>query len=185
MRPVKEILAALRRLREKPDDDNVRYKQIIKKKLMNDDMLIYLLNNKEFLEEEREPEDYFGVNILPYYVIPETQHNVQNFVCFETSSEEVSRGNSAMKIQQVIFYILCHTDTNVVEDVGSARHDLIAALLKKQFQGCNDFGQQLKLISDKSGVVDTNYASRTLVFEQISANSLLKDGKTINLRRGY
>lgn len=176
-----EKLQKLRDYRNKPDDDNIRYKQIIKGKLLESEEILYLLNN-DGLEE---PEEYFGVNIRSEYVVPETQHNVQNFICFETSSEEVSRGNTAMKIQQIIFYVLCHNDTNYVEELGVSRHDILSALIKEQFQGCNYFGQQLKLVSDKPGFVDTNYSTRTLVFEQISTNNIIKNGKTINLRSGY
>lgn len=179
-----EILE-LRRLRTEPEADDIRYKQIIKEKLLADNKIIYLIHNKELEKEEADPVQYLNVNILPYYLISPTQHNAQNFICFETSFDEVSRGNSVMKIQQIIFYILCHHSDIKVEELSSARHDVIAAEIIKLFQGCNDFGTQLKLMSNKPSVVDTNYAARTLIFEQITTNSIVNNGKVKNLRIGY
>ena len=73
----------LRSLKTLNDNDNIRVKEIIKKQLIKDDMIIYLLNNKELEEQEADPSDYLGVNILPYYLIHPTLHNVQNFICYE------------------------------------------------------------------------------------------------------
>ena len=183
MRISEKQLDELRRLRNEPDEADVRYKQIIKKKLLEDEKIIYLIHNKEL--EDVEPDEYLGINILPYYLIAPIQTNVKNFICFETSFDEVSRGNSVMKIQQIIFYILCHhSDINVAE-LSSARHDLIAAELINIFQGCNDFGTQLKLMSNKPSVVDNDYSARTLIFEQITTNSITNEKRTMNLRSGY
>ena len=176
-------LEELRRLRNEPDEVDVRYKQIIKQRLLTNNKIIFLIHNKEL--EDAEPDEYLGVNILPYYLIAPTQTNVKNYICFETSFDEVSRGNSVMKIQQIIFYILCHhSDINVAE-LSSARHDMIAAELINMFQGCNDFGTQLKLMSNKPSVVDNDYSARTLIFEQITTNSITNEKRTMNLRSGY
>ena len=120
-------LEELRRLRNEPDEVDVRYKQIIKQRLLTNNKIIFLIHNKEL--EDAEPDEYLGVNILPYYLIAPTQTNVKNYICFETSFDEVSRGNSVMKIQQIIFYILCHHSDITVAELSSARHDMIAAEL--------------------------------------------------------
>ena len=90
-----------------------------------------------------------------------------------------------MKNQQIIFYILCHhADLNVAE-LSSPRHDIIAAEITNMFQGCNDFGTQLKLMSDKPSVTDNDYATRTLVFAQITTNSITNENRTTGLRTGF
>jgi hypothetical protein len=58
----------------------------------------------------------------------------------------------------------------------------MTAVLIDMFQGSNIFGTQLKLMSDVPSVVDTNYACRTLIFEQQTMNSLY--GKQGGLRIG-
>lgn len=171
-------------LKKKPNEDNIRYKQIIKEKLLEDDILIWLLNNKELEDKEAENDEYFGINIRDEFVIPETQTDVQNFICYETSFDDNARYNPAIKYQTIIFYILCHEKNGIVEEIGSARKDLIAGVLIDKFNGCNYFGNQLKLVSDKPSVTDNKYSTRTLIFEQKTTNSLTKaDGTTFNLRR--
>lgn len=171
-------------LKKRPNEDHVRYKEIIKQALLDDDTLIWLLNNKDLEDKEAENDEYYGINIRPEFLIPETQTDVQNIVCFETSFDDSARFNPAIKYQEIIFYVLCRDDTSIVTEIGAARHDLIAGLLIDKFNGCNLFGNQLKLVSNKPSVTDTHYSTRTLVFEQKATNSLTKaDGKTFNLRR--
>lgn len=59
-------------LKNVPDADNIKYKEIIKKSLINNDLIIYLLNNKDLESIEADPSDYLGVNILPAYMIHPT-----------------------------------------------------------------------------------------------------------------
>lgn len=177
----KEI-AELRAYRNIPDEDDIRYKQVIKEMLINNNKIIYLLHNEELEKSDADSDEYLDTNILPYYMVNPTQSEVKNFICFETSFEEVSRYNSVIKNQQVIFYILCHQKDITEKYTSTARHDLIAAVLIDMFQGSNIFGTQLKLMSDKPSVVDTDYACRTLVFEQQTLNSLY--GKQGGLRIG-
>ena len=171
-------------LKKKPNEDDIRYKEIIKQKLLEDDILIWLLNNEKLENSEAENDEYFGVNILPMFIMPETQTDVQNFVCYEISFDEDARYNSDIKYQNIIFYILCHEKNGIVEEIGAARQDLIAGILIDKFNGCNTFGNQLKLVSDKPSVTDSKFETRTLIFEQKTTNSLTKaDGRTFNLRR--
>lgn len=185
MQLTEEELAELISYKNKPNEDVVRYKEIIKQKLLENNKLIYLLDNKELNDVDAENDEYFNVNILPYYCIPDTQTHVANYLCYETYYEKNTRfsSNPAIKKQEIIFYILCHEKGNYVKEVGCARHDLIAALLIDEFNGTNIFGNQFALISDKPSTTDTHYSTRTLIFEQLTTNSLTKsNGKTFNLR---
>lgn len=157
------------------DSDDIRYKKKIKDILLNNRFIIHVLNNKELEEKEASPEDYFGINILPFYMITPTQSNTQNFICFEVQFDEETRYNKVIKYGQIIFYILCHQKDIIDEDTGTARHDLLAAILLDQFNWTNYFGNQIHCISDKASVVDTDYACRTLVFEGEFPNSFIKN----------
>lgn len=163
------------------DNDNIRFKEIIKEKLLGNDKIIYVLNNKELSESEAEVDDYFGVNILPYYVVPGTQHNAQNYVCYEVSFDEVDRYNKIIKMGQIIFYILCEEKTAIEEHTGIARQDLLAALITEEFNWSNFFGNQVHLVSDRPTVIDNHYPARTLIFEGQFTNSIAKtkDGKSM------
>ena len=162
----KEDSERLKRFRTVIDNDNTRNKEVIKEKLLQNRELIHVLNNKELEEAESEPDDYFGVNILPYYMVHPTQTNVQNFVCFETGFDEINRYNGAIKIGQIYFYILCEQKNLIDDETGLARHDLLGAIVMEQFNYTNYFGKKIKCVSDKASVVDGDYACRTLIFEQ-------------------
>lgn len=183
-----EQLQELRNLKTLVDSDDIRFKEIIKKNLIENDLLIYLLNNKELQGVGADPSDYLGVNILPYYIIKPTQHNVQNFICYETETRELERYNSNMKLQRVIFYVLCEEKNNIEKKTGIARHDLIAALLIDMFNWTNLFTNKIHIISDIPSVVDNDYACRTLIFEMTTDNNLAKtkNGATaMNNRKIY
>lgn len=164
----------LRSLKSLTDSDDIRFKEIIKKKLISDEMIIYLLNNKELEDQEADPSDYLGVNILPYYLIHPTQHNCQNYICYEVQTREEYRYNNTIKLGQVVFYVLCDEKNNIEKTTGIARHDLLSALIIENFNWTNLFGKQIHLVSDVPSVTDTDYATRTLTFEGEFPNNLVK-----------
>lgn len=174
MELTKEQIEFLRGFKRNVDDDNIRYKQIIKETLINNDMILYLLNNKKLEEQDADASDYLDTNILDYYLIHPTQFDVQNFICFEIETRELDRYNSNMKKLNIIFYILCEEKNIKEKTTGIARHDLIAAVIKDIFNWDNHFGGQIHCISDIPSVVDNDYACRTLIFEQHTDNNLAK-----------
>ena len=160
------------------ENDNIYYKEIIKDKLINNPSIIKALNNPALDPES--PADYLGENILPYYLIVETQGVPKNYICFETAFEELPRYNKLMKIGQVIFYLICDEKTIFDKESGIARHDLLAALIADEFNWTNMFGTQIKLVSDKPVAIDNAYVGRTLIFEQTTTNNIIKDKKVVN-----
>ena len=169
-----EIIKDLLKFKDKIDDDDIRFKEIVKQKLLNNEKIIYVLNNKELQDEEAEADEYFGTNILPYYMVAPIQSNVQNFICYEVSFDEEARFNNKIKYGQLIFYILCEQKNNVEESTGIARHDLLGALLLEEFNWSNCFGNQIHCVSNKPTVIDNAYNSRVLIFEGQFPNALAK-----------
>ena len=152
-------------------NDNIYYKEIIKKKLINNHNLIVAIDNPDL--DPDSPEDYIGINILPFYFLSDkTQTTAQNYICFETSFTEVHRYNDIVKQGQIIFYILADIRNIYDDKTGISRHDLIAALIEDEFNWCTDFGTRLKLVQDKPYAVDNNYVLRTLIFEQDALNGI-------------
>lgn len=165
------------------DSDDIKIKEKIKEILLDNKLIIYALNNKELEEEEADPEDYYGINILPYYMISPVQHNVENYLCYEVrydmaQSYQYSKShnslNPTIKTLSIIFTILCHHNNLVDKETGIARHDLLAALIQDQFNWSSEFGSKIMLVSDVPSVVDNNYACRTLSFEQTTDNNVVK-----------
>ena len=157
------------------DDDNTKLKEEIKAHLVGNKYICHVLNNKELEKADAEPEDYFGVNIFPFYIIQLTQYNVQNFICFETSFKETSwRTKNMTKDQMIIFYILCDVKNAIDKETGIARHDLLAALINEEFNQVIFSGGRLRLESDIAGVTDSNYALRTLTYVMNTDTNLVK-----------
>lgn len=166
--------AKLRSYKTSPDCDDVRFKEIIKEKLLDNRLIIYVLNNQKLQEANAPVDEYYDVNILPYYLIKPTQVDVQNFICYEVDFDEESRYNDKFKHGTIVFYILCE-QKNIKESItGIARHDLLAALVLEEFNWKNYFGTQIHCISDEASVIDSDYASRTLVFEMTTFNNLVR-----------
>lgn len=174
MELTKEQIQTLRQYKEVPDDDNIRIKNVCKQSLIKDPLILYLLNNKELEDSEADPTEYIGRNILNNYLIHPTQHNVQNFICLGTEHVESARYNEDIKIQRVVFYILCEEKTNVEPLTGVGRHDLIAARIKDMFNYTNKFGTKCELVDERESVTDNDYATRTLIFEMNTPKNMVK-----------
>ena len=177
MELTQEQIQELRDLKTVVDSDDIRFKEIIKKTLIENPLIIYLLNNKDLASVGADPSDYLGINIVPYYIISPSQYDVQNYICYETETRELERYNSNMKLQRVIFYVLCEEKNNIEKKTGIARHDLIAALLINMFNWTNVFTNKIHIVSNIPSVVDNDYACRTLIFEMTTDNNL---AKTVN-----
>lgn len=166
---------ALQSFKNAIDSDDIKVKEQIKKVLLNSRFIIHVLNNKELEESDAEPDDYFGINILPYILVTPTQTNVQNFICYEVNYDTLSQYNKSIKLLNITFYILCEQKNIIDKDTGIAKHDLLASLIQYEFNFTNYIGGgKIELVSDTSSVVDSNYATRTLVFRQMTDNNLVK-----------
>lgn len=159
---------------EKIDCDDLKVKEQIKKVLLNNRFIIHVLNNKELEESDAEPDEYYNVNILPYYMIPDVQSSTKNFLCYEVGYKDLNRYNRSVKMLQIVFHILCHKEDIIDQETSLARHDLLAALVQDEFNFTNYFGAKIELVGDIPSTTDTKYATRTLTFEQITDNNLVK-----------
>ena len=142
------IITSLRAYKNNPDDDNIRYKEKIKKELLSCDELIYALNNKKLADAGADNDEYFGINIRPYLMIPETQSEILNYLCFKSDFENVSTNNKIMKYALITFTIMCRDVNNIDVDTGIPRHDLIAAIIRDHFNWSNIFGTQCTLLTN-------------------------------------
>lgn len=166
-----------------PDDDGIRYKEIIKRELLRCPELLYALNDDELehhlfnedgtLNKEGDWDLYFGDNIRPYMFFPESQTKAKNFLCYKIEFSEIPRYNRFEKIGNVTFFIMCDVKTILDFDTGIARHDLIASIIRERFNWSNIFGTQCRLVSNKETITDSNYVTRTLIFELTVPNSVL------------
>ena len=193
-----DLLDKLRAYANTPDDDNIKYKDIIRKALLNCPELLYALNNKE-LESELfdgkelnidketgellgEVDRYFGdnSNIRPYLFIPDTQTDVKHYVCYQVAFDELPRYSNIQKYTEITFNIFVNGKDRTDKLTGIPRHDLIASIIRERFNWSNIFGMQTHLISSKESVTDNNYLVRTLIFQIVDTNGIVttQNGKT-------
>lgn len=191
-----ELLNKLRAYAETPDDDNIRIKEQIKDTFLNCPELLYAIHNKE-LESELFDEDgnlnidedgnltgevdrYFGdsSNIRPFLFIPETQDEVKNYVCYQTSYGDLVRYNDKEKNLIVTFTIFVNGKDSMDKLTGIPRHDLIASIIRENFAWIGLEISTTTPFGDKESTTDNNYLVRTLQYEVTLPNSLCKtEGK--------
>ena len=151
------------------DDDIIRKKRIIGQMLYNDPDIIEILDNPEL--DPDCPEEYMYENIYPYIRIPGTQDRSKNYITFMLDDIEPSQLNKTMKSQFLKVVIFVHKDI-IQTKLGADRHDLLAYLVKDVFHLSNSLGLQLTLSSDREGVTDADYCTRTLQFTMTTPNSV-------------
>ena len=191
-----ELLNKLRAYADTPDDDNIRIKKQIKDTFLNCPELLYAIHNKE-LESELFDEDgnlnidedgnltgevdrYFGenANIRPFLFIPETQDEVKNYVCYQTSYGDLVRYNDKEKNLIVTFTIFVNGKDSMDKFTGIPRHDLIASIIREKFAWIGLEISTTTPLGDKESTTDNNYLVRTLQYEVTLPNSICKtEGK--------
>lgn len=187
-----ELLDKLRAYAETPDDDNIRIKKQIKDTFLNCPELLYAIHNKE-LESELFDEDgnlnidedgnltgevdrYFGgnSNIRPFLFIPETQDEVKNYVCYQTSYSDLVRYNDKEKNLIVTFTIFVNGKDSIDKLTNTPRHDLIASIIREKIAWIGLEISTTTPFGDKESTTDNNYLVRTLQYEVTLPNSICK-----------
>ena len=151
------------------DDDIVRKKRIISRMLYSDPDIIEVLDNPEL--DPSCPEEYLYTNIYPFIRVPGTKDTSKSYITFMLDDMEKSQFNKAMKSQLLKVVIFVHKDL-IQTKWGAERHDLLAYLVKDVFHLSNSLGMQLTLLSNREGVTDADYSTRTLQFEMTTLNSV-------------
>lgn len=190
-----DLISKLRVYRTSPDDENIRYKTKIKNALLRCPELLYALNESE-LESElfdengninwnpetHEPygewERYFGdnSNVRPYIFFPETETDVKNYVCYQVMFTKLPGDNDIQKYTNITFTIFCHGNNRTDKMTGIPRHDLIASIIRENFNWSSIFGMKAKLVSSKESITDNNYVVRTLIFELRDLDGIVNTG---------
>lgn len=173
----KELLT----LKDTVECDEVRVKEKIKESLLKNRFILHVLDNKELeplVEEDGTGADeYFGVNILPYYMINPIQHSANTFICYEVQynrSDRSDRTGVEYKELNIIFYIISNYKDLINVETGIPKYDLLSALIQDQFNFSNIFGKTIRLVSNTPNAIDRDYIVRTLVFRQTTDNNLVK-----------
>lgn len=153
---------------QKIDDDIIRKKRLIEQILYSDEDIIEILDNPNLSPDT--PEDYVNENIFSFLRVPGTQDASKNFITFTIDDMGRTPNNQVMKSQYVQFVVFVHKDL-VKTKYGMDRHDLLGYLIRDIFNLSNKLGPQMELVSNREGITDTDFYTRTLKFELIDDNS--------------
>lgn len=153
---------------QKVDDDIIRKKRLIEQILCSDEDIIEILDNPNLSPDA--PEEYVGENIFGFLRVPGTQDISKNFITFIVDDMGRTPNNQVMKSQYVQFVVFVHKDL-VKTKYGMARHDLLGYLIRDIFNLSNCLGPQMELVSNREGIADNDFYTRTLKFELIDDNS--------------
>ena len=153
---------------QKIDDDIIRKKRLIEQILYSDEDIIEILDNPNLSPDA--PEEYVGENIFGFLRVPGTQDVSKNFITFIVDDMGRTPNNQVMKSQYVQFVVFVHKDL-VKTKYGMERHDLLGYLIRDIFNLSNKLGPQMELVSNREGISDNDFYTRTLKFELIDDNS--------------
>ena len=163
-------------------DDIDSYKYIIMDILTKNQDLLKTLHNADLEKEDKKINGllngdlYRDVNIFNYLKIPKTQSIVKNFICFEVDDIEQVRYNEVLITKNITFRTISHGD-DVKTDWGIARQDLLAMIIKNEFDWSNVFGMHISKIYDKGRVSEDGYYYREFIYETTVANNLVNKAK--------
>jgi hypothetical protein len=147
------------------EDDISLAKRIIETVLCGDEDVVEIIDNPNV--DPSIPEDLLYENLYPFVRIPGTQDVSRNYICYSIDDMSANEHNDRMKQQFIQFVVFVHKDL-VKTRYGIARHDLLGYLIRDLFNRSHLFGHELKLVTNKEYVTDTDYATRTLKFQLIT-----------------
>lgn len=147
------------------EDDISLVKRIIETVLCGDEDVFEVIDNPNI--DPTMPEDLLYVNLYPFIRIPGTKDETLTYICYSVDDMAANDRNDRMKQQYIQFVVFVHKDL-VKTKYGVARHDLLGYILRDLFNRSHLFGHELKLVSDREGVTDTDYTTRTLKFQLIT-----------------
>ena len=150
------------------DDDIIRKKRLVEQILYSDEDIIEILDNPNL--DPSAPEEYVGENIFGFLRVPGTQDTSKNFITFIVDDMGRTPNNQVMKSQYVQFVVFVHKDL-VKTKYGMARHDLLGYLIRDIFNLSDKLGPQMELVSNREGIADNDFYTRTLKFELVDDNS--------------
>lgn len=186
---VKNFRATCRNLTDSTNDDVIIIKEKIREILCKTKVdgeeyeyskLLHWLLDPTDKEKCETLDDCFGKLVKPSMIWYETSTSPSNYIAYKVSFDEVARYNETCKYVEITFVVMCNQKTNIVDGTSICRHDTIASLLKYNFDWINIFGSTWKLITDKESTTDTQYATRTLVYQAKMQNSLVKNNMITN-----
>ena len=154
-------------------DDIARFKYKVMQELTsNPDVLRTLHNN--YLEEKISDWDhpngdmYRDVNIFDFMKLPSLKGEIFNYICFEVST--TNSYSEDFVVTNLYFRTVSHV-RDMKTDWGMQRHDLLALIIKDQFDWSKVFGMTLVKMSDVGKIGEDDFYYREIVYQSVLPNN--------------
>lgn len=154
-------------------DDIIRLKHKVMKELTSNVDVLRTLHNIH-LESKISNWDnpngdiYRDVNIFDFLKLPSLKDEIFNYICFEVVM--TNSYNDDYIIMNIIFRTVSHV-SDMKTDWGIQRHDLLAAILKNDFDWSNALGMTLVKIVDDGKIGEDDFYYREIVYETMLPNN--------------
>ena len=154
-------------------DDVTRYKYHVMKELTSNPDILRTLHNHD-LESQISNWDnpngdvYRNVNIFDFMKLPSLKDEIQNYICFEVASSK-SYNNDHIIID-LVFRTVSHVN-DMQTDWGIQRHDLLALIIKSEFDWTKYFGKTLVKLSDVGHIGEDDFYYREIVYQSTIPNN--------------
>ena len=154
-------------------DDIARLKhQVVEELTSNVDLLRAIhngsLETKISNWENPNGDMYRDVNIFDFMKLPSLKDEIFNYVCFEISS--IQSFNNDYTTINIVFRTVSHV-SDMRTDWGIQRHDLLALIIKHEFDWTNVFGKTLIKVSDVGKIGEDDFYYREIVYQSDLPNN--------------
>jgi hypothetical protein len=147
-------------------DEIARYKHKVMTELTSNIDILSTLHNNDLESklnwEHPNGDMYRNVNIFDYMKLPSLKDEIENYICFEVSTL-ASYSNDFTNVN-VVFRTVSHVN-DMRTDWGIQRHDLLALIIKNQFDWTKVFGKTLHKVSDVGKIGEDDFYYREIVYQ--------------------
>lgn len=150
-------------------DEIFRYKYKIMQKLTSNQDVLHALHDGRLDTDGNEVLNgdlYRDVCIFDFMKLPSGQTEVKNYICFEVNDN----GTGDFTSRTIVFRTVSHEDDHKT-DWGISRQDLLALIIKNEFDWTNAFGMHFEKQSDYGYATDDGYYYREIVYKSTTPNN--------------
>ena len=151
-------------------DDIYRYKYKIMNLLTSNQDILHTLHNNNLAGNDDiiNGDLYRDICIFDYMKLPDLKSEVKNYICFEV--DDNSNYNNLIN-KRITFRTVSHED-DCKTDWGISRQDLLASIIKTEFDWTNALGMHLEKSSDIGYVADGGYYYREICYNVTAPNNI-------------
>lgn len=151
-------------------DDIFGYKYKIMNMLLSNQDILHTLHYSQFDngEDILNGDLYKDVCVFDFMKLPDLKDKVMNYICFDISDN--GSYNSLIN-KTITFRTVAHKD-DIKTDWSISRHDLLALIIKTEFDWTNALGMHIEKDIDTGRATDDGFYYREIVYKVKTPNNI-------------